>query len=375
MFELNRSTRPSGVSRRTFLSGAAGVAGLALGGGLLASCGGTSSTGAKSAGLGNIDRFTIATWGGTSEAGFLQAWGKPFTKQTGIPVRAIAPIDYGKYKTQHKTKKVVWDWFDSEGFFPWGAEDLFEDIDYDYIGVKQSDLIEVPGESTLYTPKSLVNYLTSWAIGYRKESENKRPHNWEEFFDVKAIPGKRCVYNWPYGMLEIALLADGVPRDKLYPLDYERAFRKYDSIRDHLIFWNSAAEAQQFLVNKGADFVVTWNNRIGYLAQSGVAVGIEWQDNLRTYGVHTVPKNSAHTKATLEWIKVGNTPQYQADLAHAAGFAPTLKAALPLVKPDVAPWLSTSPEALEKSIGGMDEKWWGTNLTEMSKKWYEWAGK
>jgi putative spermidine/putrescine transport system substrate-binding protein len=165
-----------------------------------------------------------------------------------------------------------------------------------------------------------------------------------------------------------------VPRDKLYPLDLDRAFAKYDSIRDHLIFWNSAAESQQYLVNKGADFVVTWNNRIGFLAQAGQAVGIEWEGNLRTYGVHTVPKNSPHTKATLEWIKIGNTPQYQADLAHLAGFAPTLKEALPLVKADVAPWLSTSPEALEKSIGGMDEKWWGTNLTETSKKWYEWAG-
>lgn len=376
MFKRRDNIRAAtgGVSRRRLLTGAAGFASLAVGGGLLSACGDSGDETIKQLPLEEIDQFTIATWGGTSETAFMEAWGKPFTEQTKIPVKAVTPIDYGKYRTQHKTKKVVWDWFDCEAFFSFAEEDLFEDIDYDYIGVKESDLVEVPGESTLYTPKALVDYLTSYVMAYRTDSENKRPRNWEEFFDIKAVPGKRCVYNWPYGMVEIALLADGVPHDKLYPLDLERAFRKYDSIRDHLIFWNSAAEAQQYLVNKSADFVVTWNNRIGYLAKTGTPVAIEWEGNLRNYAVHTVPKNSPRQTATLEWIKIASDPRYQAELANVGGFAPTLKAAQSLVRPDVMPWLSTSPEALEKSVGGMNEQWWGENLTEVSKKWYEWAG-
>ncbi|MCW2534368.1 MAG: extracellular solute-binding protein [Modestobacter sp.] len=366
----------NGLSRRNFLRGAAGAAGLAVAGGVLAACGGSSSGSGSSAaaasGFEDVEGFTIATWGGTSEAGFLKAWGGPFTKKTGVAVTPAA-LDYGKFKTQQQTGKLQWDWFDAEAFFPYGNEALFDDLDYDYIGVKQSDLIEVPGVADFYRPKALVNYLTSWVTGYRTDAE-KHPRNWEEFFDVKAVPGKRSIYNYPYGMLEIALLGDGVPADKLYPLDVDRALAKYDSIREDLVFWNSAAESQQQLVNKGADFVVTWNNRIGYLGQTGQPVAIEWQDNLRTYGSHILPHDARSARATLEWIKTGCDPQNQAELALAAGFAPTLKSALPLVSDDIAPWLSTSEEALQKSIGGMDESWWGANMNDVSTKWYEWAG-
>lgn len=364
------------LSRRNFLRGATGVAGLAVAGGLLSACGNdapaTSSSGGSGEDLG-IDQFVMASWGGTSEAGFLSAWGRPFTDRFGVPVVGV-PIDYGKYETQHASGNVEWDWFDAEAFFPYKQPDFFKELDYDFLGVKESDLIEVPGTYEGYNPKALSNYLTSFVTGYREEAEDAHPRNWEEFFDVKAVPGKRSVYNWPYGMVEIALLADGVPREQLYPLDLDRAFRKYDTIRDHLVFWNSAAEAQQQLVNRGADFVVTWNNRIGYLGQAGMPVKIEWQDNLRTYGAHTVPNNAKSERATLEWIKIGTTPQNQAELAHAAGFAPTLKEALPLVREEVQPWLSTSPEALEKSVGGMDEQWWGDNMDDVTTKWYEWAG-
>jgi putative spermidine/putrescine transport system substrate-binding protein len=361
-----------GLSRRSFLRGAAGVAGAAVAGSFLTACGGGSPAPQAAAGFEGVKGLTIATWGGTSEAGFLDAWGRPFTKKTGVPVTPAA-LDYGKYKTQQETGQVQWDWFDAEAFFPYGNDALFDELDYDYIGVKQSDLIEVPGVADFYRPKALINYLTSWVIGYRTDAD-KHPRNWEEFFDVDAVPGKRSVYNYPYGMVEIALLADGVPADKLYPLDVDRALAKYDSIRDHVVFWNSAAEAQQQLVNKGADFVVTWNNRIGYLGQSGQPVAIEWQDNLRTYGSHILPHDARSAAATLEWIKTGSDPQNQANLAAAAGFAPTLKSALPLVSDDIAPWLSTSPEALQKSIGGMDENWWGANMNDVSTKWYEWAG-
>ena len=34
-----------------------------------------------------------------------------------------------------------------------------------------------------------------------------------------------------------ALVADGVPKDKLYPLDLDRAFKKLDEIKPHIKVW------------------------------------------------------------------------------------------------------------------------------------------
>jgi putative spermidine/putrescine transport system substrate-binding protein len=58
---------------------------------------------------------------------------------------------------------------------------------------------------------------------------------------VKGFPGTRALRNDPQTVLEAALLADGVPRDKLYPLDVDRAFKKLEQIKpDIAVWWTSA---------------------------------------------------------------------------------------------------------------------------------------
>src|SRR5438309_6091061 len=49
----------------------------------------------------------------------------------------------------------------------------------------------------------------------------KRPTTWAEFWDAKKFPGPRTLRAGVYGTgaYEEALLADGVPMDKLYPMD------------------------------------------------------------------------------------------------------------------------------------------------------------
>ncbi len=50
-------------------------------------------------------------------------------------------------------------------------------------------------------------------------------------------------------MMEIALLADGVAPDKLYPIDADRAFKKLDTIKKQSIFWTTNSQSQQLLVD------------------------------------------------------------------------------------------------------------------------------
>ncbi|CAG7605178.1 extracellular solute-binding protein [Leucobacter soli] len=355
------------TTRRGLLGGSLGIGAL----GLLAGCSPSPQTGG---GGGSGNPFTMVTWGGTSEEAFLEAWGTPFIEATGRTITTDT-IDYGRFATQAESGKLEWDWFDCEAYYALGNPDFFQPLDYDRLEVDKDDFIEMPNDrGQAFTERALVSYWTSWVSSYRTDRDGPRPMNWEQFFDTKAIPGKRSVYNWPQGMLEIALLADGVAYEDLYPLDLERAFAKYDSIRDDLVFWNSAAESQQYLVSGAADFVVTWNNRIGNLALGGEAVAIEWEGNLRSYGMHVVPENARDEEGTYEWIKLALKPENQAALSLGGGMAPTLKSASASIPADVRKWLSTEPEAIEKSVGGADEKWWGENLAEVSTRWYEWAG-
>src|SRR6516165_2101981 len=56
-----------------------------------------------------------------------------------------------------------------------------------------------------------------------------------------------CVNDAPRSMI-FALLADGVPRDKLYPLDIDRAFKKLDRIKPHIkVWWREGNQSQQLI--------------------------------------------------------------------------------------------------------------------------------
>jgi putative spermidine/putrescine transport system substrate-binding protein len=361
------------MSRRRFIGVGAGLGGAAF----LAACGssssGSTSTGAASsttADLG-VKTMTLTNWGGSSSDAMVRSWVDPFEKQTGIKVNVVSPTDYGKIKAQVQSGNVTWDVVDVEGFFLYQGEEqgLLEPLDMDIIGVTADQMIDVPDP---ILKDGIVNYLTSYVIAYNT-SAKQHPKSWAEFFDTSAVPGKRMIYNWPYGMVEIALLGDGVPFDQLYPLDVDRAFKKLDSIKGDLTFWNTGAESQQALVSGSADFVVPWNNRAGFLINGGLPVAIEWADNLGIRGGMVIPKGAKGPKAANEFIKTSLQPQNQADMALGSGYGPSIKAAVDLVDPKIKPHLSTAPENLAKSVGFIDDKWWATNLDKVAEQWTKWA--
>ncbi|NJL18453.1 MAG: ATP-binding protein [Nitrospira sp.] len=52
---------------------------------------------------------------------------------------------------------------------------------------------------------------------------------------MKSFPGQRSVRKHPIYALEMALIADGVPMDKLYPIDVDRAFKKLEELKPHVL--------------------------------------------------------------------------------------------------------------------------------------------
>ena len=323
------------------------------------------------AGFEGVDQFTVADWGGTTDSAIRNVWGKRFTEATGIPVQSAA-IDYGKLLGQSESQNVTWDWADVEGWYPYGHADTLEDIDYAAMDISADDLVD----PALMQPNTIASYLYSFVIGYRTDSEGPHPTSWGEFFDTKAVPGKRALYNWPYGMIEIALLGDGVAMEDLYPLDVDRALGKIDSIRgDDLIFWNSGAESQQFLVSGAADFVVGWNPRFGVLILNGLPIGIEWNEHFRATSNHIIPKYVQSKEACQEFIKAALDPEAGAEFSLlAGGLGAPMKAADGFMDDKIRPLVSTTPENFALSIGAQDDTWWGENLDAVSTTWFEFVG-
>ncbi len=319
--------------------------------------------------------FQIATWGGTTGKAFGKTWGKSFNDITGVEVDASPIMDYAAWSEQIKSGNPGWDWGDFEAYFPIGNGDLFLPIDKEALGVTQEDMVDLgdpAANAAMYSDKTVGSYISSYVLLYDSKTNPKNPSGFAEVFDQKKFPGVVSLYNYPYGMIEVALIADGVTWDQMYPLDYERAFKKLDSLGDNLVFSNTGAEAQQQLASGAADWVVHWNMRGLPLAQQGFPVAVDWKDNILIQSSHAIPANTNRPNLLTKYIANALTPENQAAMANATATGPTVKAAFELIDEDVKPWVATNPDNLVQAAGLINDVWWAENFGAAYEKWNAW---
>jgi ABC-type Fe3+/spermidine/putrescine transport system ATPase subunit/spermidine/putrescine-binding protein len=148
--------------------------------------------------------------------------------------------------------------------------------------------------------------------------------DWRDFWDARKFPGKRSLPDIPYYALPIALLADGVAPDALYPIDLDRAFTSLDRIKPHVsVWWGTGAQAPQLLSDNEVQFAavysgrVTGNPKLGYTFNQGVlgigyfvvAKGAAEDQKLAAYGLlheMTLAKNQAEAAKIVSYT--GNSP-------------------------------------------------------------------
>ncbi len=209
--------------------------------------------------------LTIISWGGAVSDGQREAFFAPFAAETGIKVvddawnggvgairaRVEAGGDPGWDVVQGEAEEV------QIGC----AEGLYEPIDWSKI--KEKDRLIPEGVSKC----GVGSMVWSAGIGYDKDRLNPAPTSVADFFDTKRFPGKRAIRKGPKYALEIALMADGVPVDKVYetlrtPEGVDRAFAKLQTIKPDLLFFESGGQAMQLLASGEATMVMAFNGRI-----------------------------------------------------------------------------------------------------------------
>ena len=160
-----------------------------------------------------------------------KAYFEPFEKLSGIKVNDFAGSDFTKIKAMVDTSTVEWDLAQVSRGSVLNLQkrgDYFEPIDYDLIdpGVGEDFRFE----------RGLEMLVWAQVMAYRTDAfKGAVPSGWADFWDTKKFPGDRTLVGAGSGNnpeLEFALLAAGVPADKLYPLDLDKAFASYDKIKD-----------------------------------------------------------------------------------------------------------------------------------------------
>ncbi|BCH67052.1 ABC transporter substrate-binding protein [Agrobacterium vitis] len=312
--------------------------------------------------------LVFTSWGGTTQDVQKSAWADKFTAKEGINVLQDGPTDYGKIKAMVEAKGVSWDVVDVEGDYAIQAGDkgLLEKLDFKTIDKTTLD-------PRFVTDYSVGSFYYSFVVGCNKDAVAACPKSWTDLFDTKKFPGKRTFYKWSApGVIEAALLADGVTPDKLYPLDLDRAFKKLDTIKSDIIWWSGGAQSQQLLASAEAPFGSFWNGRLTALAATGVTVETSWAQNITAADALVVPKGTKNKEAAMKFIAFATSPAGQAEMAAGTGYAPVNTKSPALMDPAIAKAL---PDQQTASQVNADMAYWAKHRDEIGERWYAWQSK
>lgn len=306
--------------------------------------------------------LTVASYGGA----YQEAQAKAMFDRlpAGLSVRQDSPSSDAKIIAMADAGNVTWDIVVVADNFGQAAQAKWlEAIDY---GVIDRGTF-LPGYAGDYR---LGADVEGTVIAYRTDKfDGKKPVGFTDFFDVKTFPGKRAV--WKYasgGIFEAALLADGVAPKDLYPLDIDRALKKLDTIRDHLIWWETGSQSEQFLTSGEASMGLVWVGR-GLQAAKSAPVAIAWGQWTTQNAYWVVPKGTKYRKQAMEALKVFTSPEAQAAFAALMPYGPTNKAAVPLIDSPFKGNLPTDHLATKVEV---DYQWWSANETAVNERFQEW---
>jgi len=306
--------------------------------------------------------LVFSSWGGTTQDAQKQHWADTFD---GASITQDGPTDYGKIKAMVEAGNVLWDVVDVEGDYAVqaGQAGLLEPLDFSIIDRSRLD-------PRFVTEWSVGSFYYSFVIGCNQDAVRACPQTWADVFDAERFPGKRTFYKWSApGVIEAALLADGVAADALYPLDLDRAFRKLDTIKHEIIWWSSGAQSQQLIASSEAPFGSLWNGRMTALEQTGVNVTTSWDHNITAADMLVVPKGTRNKEAAMRFIAHASSPAAQAGFAAATGYAPIHLDSAALMDADVR---ATLPDQKTATQVNADMRYWAQHREEIGRRWYAW---
>ena len=308
------------------------------------------------------------SYGGVWETSWKKAFFDPFTAQTKIQVKTVPGVSFAKLKAQVQTRNFDWDVVNlgDVEYAQAVIEGLLEKVDR--VAAKADEL----------PPQIVREYgITSYSLGtnivYRKDKfPNGGPQSWADFWDAKRFPGPRCMYDRSYTCLAFALLADGVPADKLYPMDLDRAFRKLSELKPHIkVWWREGSQSQQLIRDGEVDMIAMWSARAIDLIEDKVPVELVWNQAEIYHSNLLVPRGDPNAKAAWEFCNFVAQAKPQAEFAMMLPYGPANPGARELMTEARLRQTPAWPDHIKMSFQH-DAAWLAPRLAQIRERWTQW---
>lgn len=289
---------------------------------------------------------------------------QPYESESGVDIVPEAGTDNAKLRAMVEADRVTWDVYNGDN--TWGTDadaEFLEPLDYSVI--PQDEILE--GYSSKYR---VANSIYSILLAWNTDKVAGTPQGWVDFFDTETYPGKRAVMDYSVGgIFEIALLADGVAPEDLYPLDIDRAIAKLDTIKDDLVFWSSGAESEDLVGSGEVAMVMTYNSR-AYDVKTvlGKPVDYTFREQILAASYLSVPKGTADKEAAMELIAYAVGADANGKPSAYSPLAPSNTKATP--DPEMEKDLPTAH--LDEPHAEFDDAWIAENAADVEAAYQEW---
>ena len=337
------------------------------------------------------ESITVTSFGGAFSTSQIEAYQKPFAAKTGVTVNAeVYNGGLAEVRAQVQAGNVTWDVVDLEKQDLTAAcdEGLLEPIDWSTLPPAPDG---TPAEKD-FIPGALhecgvATIVWTTIVAYDETKfPGEKPTKLADFFDVKKFPGMRGISKRPVVALEFALMADGVPPGEVYKTlstsaGMDRAFKKLDTIKKDLIFWEAGAQPPQMLADGEVVMTTAYNGRIfNAQMQEKKPFVIIWEHHVYNWDFYTIPKGTKNKKTALEFLKFATGTQRLADQASWISYGPVRKSSVPLISTfhgtdvKMAPHMPTAPANFKTALE-TDNEWWADNQDEINKRYNAWMAK
>jgi putative spermidine/putrescine transport system substrate-binding protein len=320
------------------------------------------------------DTISVVTFGGAYEAAAKKAFFEPFTAATGIGF-STESYDGGlaKLSAMEQAKNPTWDLIDLE------SNDAITGCDE---GLLRKIDRKSLGNTSAFIPGSIMDCAVAamvWSTVYAYDTTKLKtpPTTINDFFDLKKYPGKRGLRKSPKVTLEWALLADGVKTADVYkvlgtPAGVDRAFKKLDTIKPSIVWWEAGAQPPQLLSDGAVVMTQAYNGRIDdAVHKDHKPFESVWDGQVYDFEWWGIPMGAKNGDAAAKFIVSASTAKSYADLTKYIAYAPPRKDAIPLIAKDRLNDLPTAPANFKHALQ-INASFWADNADQINKRFQVW---
>lgn len=332
-------------------------------------------------------QVTVMSWGGAYTKSQVEAYHKPFQKDTGITVVSVdADNPATPIKAQVEAGNVSVDVADVEfsDAVRLCDEGLLETIDPSILPAAPDgtpaaeDFIDGAIQDC-----AVANIVWSTIFAYNTENNAKAPETIADFFNTKDFPGKRGLRKNAKANLEMALMADGVAAGDVYdvlstPEGVDRAFAKLETIKGDIVWWEAGAQPPQLLADGEVAMSTAYNGRVFNAAVGeGQPLVVVWDGQILDFDLWVVPKGAPNKENAMKFVAYTTGTEPLAAQASWISYGPARKSSGAKVglysdgKTEMAPHMPTAEANMKNALVNNFE-FWADRDTELNERFNAW---